>query len=232
MIDRSTPFDLVHVGKCGGTSITEELRARDFHFEHVHLRRPVAEPGRRYVVLTRDPVARVVSAFNWRRHLLNEDLLPAAHGDDPIARLRHRAEREFSGAFDHANQLAESLVQRGEYEVSATATLMQLIGHVPQGFAWYLGDLLDRIEPGQLGGVIATERLMDDSEAVFGFRPTLELNRREAPPGSNLSAAGRANLAREFGAEYRILDRLADLACRAGVPSAIRYDPLHGAVPG
>lgn len=232
MIDRSTPFDLVHVGKCGGTSIAEELRAREFRFDHVHLRRPVAEPGRRYVVLTRDPVARFVSAFNWRRHLLNEDLLPAAHDDDLITRLRHRAEREFLAAFDDANQLAERLVQRGEYEVSATATLMQLIGHVPQGFAWYLGDLLDQIEPGQLGGVIATERLTDDSEAVFGFRPTLELNRREALPGTNLSAAGRANLAREFVAEYRILDRLADLACRAGVPPAIRYDAVRGAVPG
>ena len=230
MIDITTPFDLVHVGKCGGTSIAEELRGRGFRFEHVHLRRPVPELGRCYVVLARDPVARFVSAFNWRRHLLSEDRLPAAHGEDPIARLRHRVEREFLSEFEHVGEFAERLVRRGENEVSPMTTLLQLIGHVPQGFTWYLGDLLDRIEPGQLGGVITTERLADDAEALFGFRPRLERNRRETGPGTSLSAEGRVNLARKFAAEYRTLDRLADLARRAGVPMAVRYEPLRGAV--
>jgi hypothetical protein len=227
-----TPFDLVHVGKCGGSSVVEELRQRGFAFEHVHMRRPRLAADRRYVVLVRDPVARFVSAFNWRHHLLAGDLLPAARTQDPIAQLRHRTEHEFLLHFDDVNAFAERLVHTGETEVSPLVALMQLIGHVPQGFAWYLDELLGWIEPSQLIGVIATERLADDFEGLFGFRPTAERNRLDASRATLLSPQGRANLAREFAGEYRTLGRLADVARRAGVAISMTYDADRGAVPG
>ncbi|MFM8414428.1 MAG: hypothetical protein ACKOCX_06860 [Planctomycetota bacterium] len=226
-----TPFDLVHVGKCGGSTIVEELRARGFRFEHVHMRRPVVEAARRYVVLVRDPVARFVSAFNWRKHLLDNDLLPAARKQDPIAQLRHRSEREFLAQFESVNAFAERLVQPELYDVSPMSTLMSLIGHAPQGFEWYLGDLVGRIQPSQLFGVICTERLADDCEVVFGFRPTAERNRLSGSQGAVLSPEGRSNLARQFEPEYRTLSRLADLARGAGVAMSMRYDPARGAMP-
>ena len=231
MIAPDTCFDLVHVGKCGGSTIAEELRARGFRFEHVHMRRPVVAAARRYVVLVRDPVARFVSAFNWRKHLLENDLLPAARNTDPIARLRHSAELEFLSHFEDVNAFAERLVRSQACDVSPLSTLMSLIGHVPQGFEWYLSDLVGRIQPGQLLGVLCTERLADDCEAVFGFRPTAERNRLAGSQPAGLSPAGRANLVREFEPEYRTLRRLADLARRAGVPMSMRYDPPRGAVP-
>lgn len=225
------PFDLVHVGKCGGSSIAEELRGRGFRFDHVHMRRPVPVAGKRYVVLVRDPVSRFVSAFNWRRHLLSADLLPSARREDPIVRLRHGAERDFLAQFEHVNAFAERLVHTGKHEVSAITTMMGLIGHVPQGFAWYLDGLLEAVAPEQLAAVIATERLADDVERAFGFRPTVERNRHYPGGGTAVSAVGRANLAREFAAEYRTLRRLDELAGRAGVPMSVRYDPERGAVP-
>jgi len=230
MIAPGSCFDLVHVGKCGGSTIVEELRARGFRFEHLHLRRPVVEAARRYVVLVRDPVARFVSAFNWRRHLLGNGLLPAAHDQDPIARLRHQFEWTFLSQFADVNALAERLGRPEAHDVSPMSTLTALIGHVPQGFGWYLDDLLDRIQPGQLLGVICTERLVDDCETVFGFRPTAERNRLAGTRASDLSPSGRANLARELEPEYRTLRRLADVARTAGVPVSMDYDPARGAV--
>lgn len=223
MISPETSFDFVHVGKCGGTSVAAELRASGFTFEHFHLRRPLAVPGHRYLVLVRDPVARFISAFNWRYHLLEQDLLPSARQEDPIVRLRHRAEREFLLQFENVNAFAERLVPPGEYEVSAIRTMMGLIGHVPQGFVWYLDGLLNRIEPEQLVGVISTEHLADDFQKIFGFRLAAERNRNNSPRGTSLSASGRANLVRELEAEYHMLDRLAELACRAGVPLSVNY---------
>lgn len=231
MIPATDSFDLIHVGKCGGSSIVEELRARDYQFAHIHMRRPTVAPGHRYVVLIRDPVARFVSAFNWRRHLLGNDLLPAARSEDPIARLRHRSEQAFLAQFSDVNAFAEQLVHSGRQEVSAMTTMMGLIGHVPQGFHWYLDGWLGGVDPGQLAGVVATERLADDFQRLFGFRPTAERNRQHASPPVGLSPRGRANLAREFDREYRTLERLADLARRAGVPVSVRYDPNAGAVP-
>ena len=113
-----TPFDLVHVGKCGGSTVASELRAANFRFEHFHMRRPMAAPGIRYLILARDPVARFVSAFNWRKHLYSTGALPPTNCTGPLPELRHRAEREFLFQFESANALAEQLGTYGSTEVN------------------------------------------------------------------------------------------------------------------
>lgn len=223
MIGPQTSFDLVHVGKCGGGTVVQELVPRGYQFEKFHLRRPVAAADRRFVILVRDPVARFVSAYNWRQLVMHEESFPAVGSEDPVKRLRHDTERAFLSLFPDVNTFAEKLVAGGTWDVSPITTLMQLIGHVPQGFAWYLDELLDRIEPGQLLGVLATERFADDFESLFGFRPTASRHRNEASLPTNLSPAGRANLVRQFAGEYRTLARLADLARRAGRPMSMEY---------
>lgn len=223
MIAPETAFDLVHVGKCGGGTVVQELGPRGYRFEQFHLRRPVAAAGRRFVVLVRDPVARFVSAYNWRSHVMRDDSLPGFRSPNPVERLRHETERMFLALFPDVNAFAESIAAHGAWDVSPGTTLMQLIGHVPQGFGWYLDELLDRIDPGQLLGVIATERFADDFEALFGFRPTASRHRNDAPLSKTLSPAGRANLVRQFAGEYRTLARLADLARQSGRPMSIEY---------
>lgn len=217
-----TPFVLVHVGKCGGTSAVEELRGRGFRFEHVHLRRPEADPAGRYVILVRDPIARTVSAFNWRRRLFAAGALPTG-GDDPVARLRHAAEHDFLSQFESVNEFAERLEFLDGREISPMATMMQLIGHVPHGFAWHLDGLLRRIAPGQLAGIVATERFAEDFERLFGFLPVARRNRHEGGEGTTLSARGRENLGRVLAPEYETLAALAALAEQAGVPMSVAY---------
>jgi hypothetical protein len=231
IISPETTFDLIHVGKCGGATVSQELRAAGYDFEQIHLRRPCASPGKLYVVLARDPVARFVSAFNWRKHLYRSAILPRNPCTDGVSSLRHRAEKELLHHFEDANTLAEELGASGPYEASAHAVLMGLIGHVTQGFHWYLGRLLEEIQPSQIAGVICTERLADDFERLFGFRPSIALNR---PPGTSstfVSASGRVNLVREFHFEYATLTRLAHMATAAGIPMSMLYDPGSGAVP-
>jgi len=217
-----TPFVLVHVGKCGGTSAVEELRERGYRCEHVHLRRPEVDPGRRYVILVRDPIARTVSAFNWRRRLFAAGTLSAA-GADPVARLRHAAEHDFLSRFANVNEFAERLEFLAGHEISPMVTMMQLIGHVPHGFAWHLDGLLRRIEPRQLAGIVATERFAEDFERVFGFPPVARRNRHDGGDSTVLSARGRENLARVLAPEYETLAALAELAESAGVPMSVSY---------
>ena len=98
-----------------------------------------------------------------------------------------------------------------------------LIGHVEWGFAWHYDDLLDRIDPSQVLGVIALESIGDDCEAVFGFRPTLRENAGYPHEGGELSADGRAILAALFAGEYATLRRLAAVAAAGGahVPASL-----------
>jgi len=231
ILSNMIPFDLIHIGKCGGSTITRELREANFDFKHFHLQRPVAQPERCYVILARDPVARFVSAFNWRIHLYRSGGLPPANAMDRLSQMRHRVEEDFLFSFENANALAEQLVSAGRFEVSPAAVLMGLIGHVPQGFQWYLGELLDRIEPRQIAGVICTERLADDFEHLFGFRPAMELNRTGGNSCSSLSEKGRANLSREFHLEYAVLQKLSAMAEGAGVQMSMTYEAATGGVP-
>jgi len=223
LITPTTPFDLVHVGKCGGTSAATELRGHGFRFDHVHMRRPQIGPDRRYVVLVRDPVTRFVSAFNWRRHLIAAGSL--ATPEDPVGRLRHGAERSLLALFADVNDFAEALAPNPGYDVSPTLTMMQVIGHVPQGFGWYLDGLLRRIEPGQLLGVVQMERFAADLERLFGFTPTAWRNAHAGSAVPPLSPLGLANLTRVLASEYETLNELAILARHAGVPMAIEYRP-------
>jgi hypothetical protein len=79
--------------------------------------------------------------------------------------------------------------------------------------------------------VVCTERLADDFSHLFGFRPTMELNRPAGKFSTNLSEKGRANLAREFLDEYAVLKKLSAMADEAGVPMSMRYEPKMGASP-
>ena len=61
-------FCLIHIGKCGGTSLKKALKvSRRFPgIETVHIQKPVFSSKTRYIIVARDPISRCVSAFNWR----------------------------------------------------------------------------------------------------------------------------------------------------------------------
>ncbi|MBU3728177.1 MAG: hypothetical protein FGM37_02875 [Phycisphaerales bacterium] len=225
MISPDVHFDLVHVGKCGGSTIATALRASGFRFEHVHMRRPAVSPSRSYVVLVRDPMQRFVSAFNWRRHRLRGDLNPDRDDADPLWRLKHQSERAFLSMFESAGALAERLVAEPGFDVSPAITLMDLIGHVPHGFHWYLGHLLEEIKPSQLRAVVCQERLEEDIQAAFGLRVSESRNWDYPRVSGELSPLARQNLARVLADEYRTLERLGRVAAAAGIPMSMRYVP-------
>lgn len=225
MIATDVHFDLIHVGKCAGGTVVRELLRGGYKFEHVHMRRPVISPDRRYVVAVRDPMARFVSAFNWRRHRLEEDRGPEGKDADAVGLMKRRVEESFIAMFETANVLAEQLEPLPGRDVAPIVSMLSVIGHVVHGFTWYLDQMLDEIEPSQLLGVVAQENLDQDMRALFGIPPTFA-EHSDYPHGSRgLSALARRNLARVFSEEYRALSRLQRLADRAGVRMSVTYSP-------
>lgn len=107
-------------------------------------------PGVKVFMDIRDPVDRLVSAFEWRRYVLARD---------GIKYVRERAEwlalnkTKYSGFAGDVNKLAESLCpQEPDYELARQATT--IIGHIHLTLASYLGgmdralDLLRENSPG------------------------------------------------------------------------------------
>lgn len=230
-IKADTPIQFIHVGKCGGGTITRALRAGGFRFEKIHMRMPEAIADGCYLFVTRDPVARFVSAFNWRRHLYLNGTLPREDSKDSLSEILHRAERDFLFNFESASAFGEKLGGDSITKASPISTLMALVGHVPQGFDWYLGRLLDQIEPSQIIGVICTENLSRDFERIFGFIPEQEVHRLNYSSSTPVTKVGRANLARIFLREYDALNKLSLMAQKAEIHMSMHYDSVYGAVP-
>jgi hypothetical protein len=222
-------FDLIHVGKCAGSSLAAELSQRDYSFNHIHMTQPTMEPNRKVVVLVRDPVERFISAFNWRLYLLRNDLIPMV-ADDPIKNLKRRLELKVLLSFEDVNDFAEQLPAPQSQDFCHIHALMGLIGHAHEGFSWYLSDLVDQIKPDQLLGVIAQERLKQDTKALFGFTPKLTHKSNYPSHCQTLSARGRTNLAWALRADYKTLKALSGLADRAGKPMSVAYTPSVGAL--
>ncbi len=223
-------FDLIHVGKCAGSSLAAELSQQGYRFNHIHMSQPTIEPHRKVVVLVRDPVERFISAFNWRLYLLRNDLI-ASVADDPIGNLKRRLELKVLLSFEDVNDFAEQLPAPQSHDFCQINALMGLIGHAHEGFAWYLSDLVDQIQPDQLLGVIAQERLKQDTKALFGFTPKLKHKSNYPSHCQTLSARGRANLAWALRADYQTLKTLSVLADRAGTPMSVAYTPSVGTIP-
>lgn len=103
-------LSLLHVGKCGGTSIVYHFLNNGIHLQQYHLDRPFSESyERKYFLLwIRNPFTRFVSAFYHAKNRLEGDL--------SIVPYRNHDNFVFSNSYDNlisqyktANELAEHM---------------------------------------------------------------------------------------------------------------------------
>jgi hypothetical protein len=203
-------FILVHVGKCAGGTISRELSMAGFNFECVHLRKPPLVCSLNYIILIRDPVERFVSAFCWRKHILSSRLKnEKALSYRDLSNLKNSMELEFLSHYQNANQLAEEIdpfhPNRG---LHGSLGLINLIGHIPTGFSWYLDDLLEHPSRKRIIAAIAVETLPRDLDTVFGIKSVFKDKSSYPEKNHYLSDQSRRNLADLFSAEYRALRKL------------------------
>ena len=57
---------IIHIGKCGGGSLKQELKKKNKDFKACHCKKPIIEEKFKYIILIRDPINRFISAFNWK----------------------------------------------------------------------------------------------------------------------------------------------------------------------
>ncbi len=65
---------IIHIGKCGGGSLKQELIKKYEQFKNLywepilgcHCSKPLINSNFKYVILIRDPINRFISAFYWK----------------------------------------------------------------------------------------------------------------------------------------------------------------------
>lgn len=195
---------LVHVGKSGGTTLRHALDqtelGRQMHV--VHIMRPPVRPSLEYYIVARGPVSRALSAFNWRYKLVVAD---GSQKD------RVPGEYELLTRYGTLNALALDLyAEDGTPNAEALETLSRM-HHIRENIAFYLGHLLDTVDPAQIKAVLMQESLDADIERVLGVKSEGRLKNHAVEMDNKqlvLEPRAVANLRRFLAPDYACLTRL------------------------
>lgn len=128
-----------------------------------HQNRPEISDHYKYIISIRNPIKRFVSAYYWKIQALETK----AYGEDCPEEL------EALYSWGSANNLAEALYDdEGYLNEEADAFIEKrwttYMNHIGMDLDYYLGHLLENIDPGQILGTIAAETMADDLIRVLG----------------------------------------------------------------
>lgn len=134
-VSTDSRFTLIHVGKCAGQTVNKFLEHNDVKVDRVHARIPDIHRFEHdgVLVVLRDPISRVISAFNWRH--------PSTRPPDGRHCCPHMdhnpSELAFYSCFDHANDFAEALDDDSFCGRMARDVLKNHTKHIGMGYEYY-----------------------------------------------------------------------------------------------
>ena len=104
-MESNFPYDFIHVGKCGGSSLGSILSKNNIRFKTVHVpdSKPQYSPKKIYIVAYRDTIKRLFSILNWRYHVLKNKNIPSIITNPK--HLLNSIELKFLDSLDSGDQL-------------------------------------------------------------------------------------------------------------------------------
>tara|TARA_B100000795_G_scaffold235378_1_gene194985 strand:- start:251 stop:2494 length:2244 start_codon:yes stop_codon:yes gene_type:complete len=221
---------LIHVGKCASWTVRDTLVNNGITVWEYHMRQPEFSDleKRKTAITTRDPLDRVVSAFNWR-HPSNDQI-----HNNPFGASADPEEAKLYHCFDSAHAFAEALDIRNTTTCAELARTMltgpkskrgrwSLMGDDTQ---WYLERVMSQLRQGELDFTLTHVANLDAdvNYAVQWITDTPETQSVELASVHNddypkkfdtgLSRAGRQLLRAALQPEYDFLDELEKLAVK------------------
>ncbi len=202
----------VHIGKCGGTTIqlcvkeSPILKEKYGNVRVVHTISPGYSPNQDYLISIRNPINRLVSAFNWRHKRV---VIDSEAGD-----LRERNmvpnEYEILKKYGSPNAIAEKLYVDGELDREVYSELFT-IAHIYNGIPTHINSFIDKVDPACIFGVITQENLNDDCERVLGVVNDKHTKGNSHKSNVDLSQIAIENLRKVLHKDYSCIEKLNDL---------------------
>ena len=193
---------LVHVGKCGGSSVRSGIdNATKNQPDYViHIKRPPIRKDLKYILVLRNPIERIQSAFNWRYKLVVED---------KIQKNRFRGEYKILKKYGSLENFANLLYLKDGTVNRAVARDFLRIHHIKENISFYLEDLLKYISSKQILGTVFTEDIDNNIEDLFGYKNTFyEKNNNLQRNKNELSPQALLNLRKFFSKDYLLIHSL------------------------
>ena len=140
---------LIHIGKCGGTTLVKTLGLAE-----IHLSQPHAEFNTKYIIWVRNPITRFISAFNYSKSIIETDttnlnpntltlsncLAPYWIKRKILYNVTFNPQYDnLIKTFESVNHLAESLWSpNNELKDKAHKLMSFPVEHIHFGIGWYL----------------------------------------------------------------------------------------------
>lgn len=198
---------LVHIGKCGGSTLRQALEDSASGVDLVtHVRQPPIGPQYRYYITLRCPLRRAISAFYWRRKLVLREASQAT---------RFPGEAQILAHYVSLDNLARVLFHKDGSVNAMVQGQFRALHHLGEGISFYLQDLLAAVQPDQILGVLLQEQLEADLLRLFGLCSPGRLNDNSQPDlhpahseDRRLSLQAQNNLRRFLQADYACIKTL------------------------
>ena len=207
-MDKKLQF--VHVGKCGGSTIAKLLSESpgiSAHYSFVyesHIDGVTIDSECDYLFCLRNPIARALSAFEWRKKLVLDD----AH---PRQVNRFNGEADVLRSYGSLSNLARCLYSPEGYLQQHVARDFNLIHHLRESISFYLNPLVGVLHRSNVLGVICQETLAQDCREILDVDASSVFERRNESRSlsvSDLDPVVLANLKRFLIQDYSCISQL------------------------
>jgi len=200
----------IHIGKCGGSSLREAVECSSFiksNYENVvrsHVGGVKQISDCDFLIVIRNPIERVISAFSWRKKLVVLENRP-----EQVSRFL--GEEAVLKRYATLSDLAEVLYHPVTGELNQIAARdFESIHHLRENIQFYLDPLLPRLCKDNVLGVILQERMSVDVKKVL----KVDLKSKEKKNDQKLDSLGsmsrRAidNLKKYLSGDYKSITEL------------------------
>ena len=204
-------LNFIHIGKCGGSSVlnalvnSEIIKEKYNSILHTHTIKPIYQRNEDYIITIRNPISRLLSAYNWRYYLVVET---------ENQKNRFKGEWEILNKYKTLNNMAEKLFDECTNSVDLNVSQeFEVIHHIRERISFYLLDFLDVVNINQIYGVLKQESLEQDCKKLLGVEiPHLKNHKSKTlPTYLNLSEKALNNLKRHFSDEFTCVKKLFEL---------------------
>lgn len=184
---------LIHIGKCGGTSIINLFATNYIKIDKVeHVNTVEYDDNCKYIILIRNPISRFISAFNWRYKLVCES-------NNNYQLNRFQNEKSTLEKYKTVNTLAENI---NEYSNNN-----EYIHHIKEDINFHIGDFLKKCKKENIIAVLTTETLDDDCKRFFNLNIVKSFKQNKSYD-VKISNIGYENLKEYLHKDYECIEKL------------------------
>jgi hypothetical protein len=200
---------IIHIGKCAGGSVRKELKKHNIKYKETHIDKHNFDPNEQYIILLRNPIQRIISAFNFRKYVIEDKGWIKGKYDAP--NWMNELEKSMLFRYKSINQLAEDIYDDNNNLKLDLRNWDNYLRHVRENIHWHLieqGNFLKKMNINNIKGVIVTETYNEDMKNIFNIDSTIHSKKIKNKYDRHLSKKGYKNLKTWLKKDYECINIL------------------------